>query len=79
MEHDIGSVPLEYLKERLAVVDVDEGLATRTLQDGHGVMKVGLVVVEQDELGGTEAGDLAADLRTDGTTSAGDQHPVGLE
>ena len=79
MEHDIGSVPLEYLKERLAVVDVDEGLATGTLEDGHGVVKVGLVVVEEDELGGTEAGDLAADLRADGTTGTGDQHPVRLE
>ena len=47
--------------------------------DGRGVVEVGLVVVEEDEQGGIEPGDLAADLRTDGTSGPGDQHPVALE
>ena len=79
VEHDIGSVPLEHFEERFTVVDVDEGLVTGTVEHGRGVVKMGLVVVEEDELGGSESGDLAADLRTNGTSGSGDQHPVGLE
>ena len=66
VQHDIRSVALEHLEERFTVVDVDECLMTGALEDGRGVMKVGLVVVEEDELGRSEAGDLAADLRTNG-------------
>ena len=79
MEHHVGAVVLEHTEEHDAVIDVDKCLVAGSVDLRHGVVKMRLVVVEQDEQGRIEPGNLAADLRTDGAAGPRDQDPVTLE
>ncbi len=49
VEYDVRAIALERVEKRRTVVDVDERLATGSLQGGRSVVKMGLVMVEKDE------------------------------
>ena len=79
MQHDFGLVLFEGLEHSLPVRDVDQCLMDRPGDGGCRVVDVSLVMVKEHKDGGIKAGDLAADLRPDGTTCSSDEHPVTLE
>ena len=66
----------ERLEDRTAVGHVHQQLLGRSRQRHGDVVEMGLVVVEQEDLRRTEAGDLAGDLGSDRPSRAGDEDPL---
>ena len=76
---DLGAVLLERLEHGFAIEYVDERLFAGTGDAGRGVVQVGLVVIEKDQLGWAETGNLATDLGADRPPGSGDEHPTAFD
>ena len=75
VEHDVGAEPVGRPRTRVAVADVGEHLLRRHVEAGGGVVQVGLVVVEEDELGGLERRP-GARSRSRSSRRPGDEHSL---
>ena len=74
VEHDVGLQPPHERGDAVAVADVGEVELGRALELTVHVVQVGLVVVEQDQAGGAQLGDLLGDLGADRAAGPGDEH-----
>ena len=79
VEDDVGAALGEDAPQAGGVADVGQHHVGRVEQgpavhEKLGAVQRRLVPVEHDQLAGAEAGDLAAQLRADGASRAGDQH-----